>query len=92
MIVCVFSIGCDGRTVVHGHVVDEDGSPIPGATVKLGRYAATSLDDGSFNVDSLHGWDQLTLVVKKDGFASEDRLMPRGVHNDVGVVLKREAE
>jgi hypothetical protein len=54
-------LACDKRTGVRGTVIDNDGVPVPGASVQLTltgtvrTAAATTSLDGSFSVELIHG-------------------------------------
>jgi hypothetical protein len=79
-------IGCDGHTTISGHVLDEDGAAIPGATVNLadGKYPvgieSTSEADGTFFVGGTHSphSDTVNLTVEKDGYNSTEQSIECG--------------
>lgn len=50
---------------VSGHVKDEEGNGIPGATISAGDRSVTSSADGSYLLTGLSG--EATVVVNKDG-------------------------
>src|SRR5262249_48125581 len=88
LILTAAAAGCDGHTAVTGRVVDPDGKPVPGATVKLTQQpdnpgnnptsTATTDGEGRFSVGITQAPTKtmpFLFEVIKEGFVGhEERL------------------
>lgn len=91
-------VGCDAHTVCSGKIVDGDGNPIPGATVRLTKHGRPigadneSKEDGTFQVGGTHSptGDPLELTVRKDGFREDSRRLPPISDSTMRIVLERD--
>ncbi|MCA9075669.1 MAG: carboxypeptidase regulatory-like domain-containing protein [Planctomycetaceae bacterium] len=94
----VILAGCDGFTSVDGTVVDGDGNPVEGASIRVWRgdaqlgTDALSDSDGRFHQSGSHapGSAPIDYVVSKSGFKSDRRkLKPNKEYWHMRIVLER---
>jgi hypothetical protein len=91
-------MGCDSYAGANGHIVDGDGTPVVGATVKLSVGAAVddesiSNAEGAFNVstgDAPGSHPPLQLQVERKGFKQDVRRLPWDKNDSLRVVLERD--
>lgn len=95
-LLCVFA-GCDSYVSTAGHVLDESGNPIGGATVTLrpatesdGRplHVSRTSPEGFFLVGEVYPptttrpEDKFLLRITKHGYKSYEEVIPSGIHAD----------
>lgn len=91
-------LGCDSFAGATGHIVDGDGTPVNGATVKLFVNGdldreSTSNDDGAFSMSTggpPNTHLRLELRVEKKGYKQDVRQLPWDENDSLRVVLERD--
>jgi Carboxypeptidase regulatory-like domain len=90
-------VACDARTRAQGTVVDSNGNPVPGASVRLtrvssGRAAEMSTpNDGAFLVELIHGpfAGRFDLLVSKSGFTTYRQEIQAKTSQSLRITLTR---
>ena len=93
--------GCDGATCVNGSVMDLDGTPIGGATIRVEAtpafqeivrkpHEATTREDGGFDPSFAHRpvHIEFVMTVNREGYAEVKEFISNGAHNNREVRLK----
>ena len=90
-------VACDARTGVEGTVVDNDGNPIPGTSVRLTLVAngrtreMTTTQDGKFLVQLIHGpfAGRFDLTVSRSGYGDYRQQIPAKTSQTLRIALIR---
>lgn len=85
---CLVLSGCDGGTVLRGHVRDSAGTPIAAASISMTpegdsrSLEVRSAEDGSYSISMLHAPGAKVMVrVAKQGYVAVQRKLHS--HGDV---------
>ena len=89
-------IGCDALVSVQGRVVDKDGRPVVGASVRLTAIKSgkaremKTAGDGSFSLSLTHGFfpGRFQLSISKPGYLPYAREFEPKTRSQISVVLK----
>jgi hypothetical protein len=75
---------------VKGLIVDNDGAPLPGATIRLGARTATTGDDGTFTLTDITP-GSVDVLVERPGHAPAQRTLTitAGAESQLDVTLTR---
>ncbi len=96
----IVAVGCDGHTSVKGRVLNPDGKPIQGVSMKFtqqpdepgqGRsYDTTTDEEGRFSVGITHSPTKtmpFLLEVRKEGFIRHEERLTGTASHDKEIVL-----
>lgn len=77
------------KASIQGRVLNQDGSPIPGASVEAGKNITTTDENGIFTFKDIQTGQQFSMVkVEKEGYLTGSRSLPADEASDLFVEVQ----